>query len=402
MSKMESPNLDSYHSFLQSLIGEEVQVYRGGPESKTGKLLDVQSDFITVYAQNNNNKNGNNNQKNNQSQDNNQIQDNNQSQDNNQNTVVYYRTQHLQSISENTKSNSYPRYQNQEEEQEFPFKTGADFSELVWNLKGTYVQINQGGPESKNGMLLDVSDNYVALLTEDDGVVYYNIQHMKSISEYNQNNNESQNQEEQEVSIPEYIVTDNFHDIFGEMSHKWVSINRGGPEALEGILVQSAGGHYTLINNDEVLRINPYHIKSISCGPKGVMKNENNNDDSEENSGNEEYSTKSNSNSQESGNSLSSSSSRQSSSSRRRSSSRSSRRSSSRSSRRSSSRSSRRRSSGSRRRRSSGSRRRRSSGSRRRRSSGSRRRRSSSSRQRGNNSNETIVKTMDYVWMPNR
>jgi spore coat protein B len=365
---MESPNLDSYHSFLQSLIGEEVQVYRGGPESKKGKLLDVQSDFITVYAQNNNNNNnGNNNQNNNQSE--------NQSQDNNQNTVVYYRTQHLQSISENTKSNSYPRYQNQQEEEEIPFKTGADFSELVWNLKGTYVQINQGGPESKNGMLLDVSDNYVSLLTEDDGVVYYNIQHMKSISEYSQNDNENGEQEEQEVSIPQYIVTNSFHDIFAEMSHKWVSINRGGPEALEGILVQSAGGHYTLINSDEVLRINPYHIKSISCGPKGVMKN--NNDNSEENSGEEEYSTKSNSDCQESGDCFSSSSSRQSSSSRRRSSSSSS--SSRRSSSSSSSSSSRRQSSSS--------------------SSSSRRRRSSSSRHRRNRY-ETVVNTKDYVWIP--
>ncbi|MGG5252849.1 hypothetical protein ACQYAD_05050 [Neobacillus sp. SM06] len=48
-----SSHLDSYHSFLQSLIGEEVQVYKGGPECKMGKLLDVQSDYICVYAQNN-------------------------------------------------------------------------------------------------------------------------------------------------------------------------------------------------------------------------------------------------------------------------------------------------------------------------------------------------------------
>jgi spore coat protein B len=361
---MESPNLDSYHSFLQSLIGEEVQVYRGGPESKQGKLLDVQSDYITVYAQNNNNNN-------NKNENNNQNSNQNSNQNNNQNTVVYYRTQHLQSISENTKNNSYPRYQNQDEE-EIPFKTGADFNELVWNLKGTYVQINLGGPESKNGMLLDVSDNYVALLTEDDGVVYYNIQHMKSISEYNQNNSQDEEQEEeeeQEVSIPEYIVTNDFHDIFAEMSHKWVSINRGGPEALEGILVHSAGGHYTLINNDEVLRINPYHIKSISCGPKGVLKN-NNNDNSEENSDAENSVESSSSNYQNGGDCLISSSSRRS--------------SSSSSSRRSSSSSSSRRSSSS-------------SSSRRR-----RRRRSSSSSTKywRNNRNETVVNTRDYIWLP--
>jgi spore coat protein B len=365
---MESPNLDSYHSFLQSLIGEEVQVYRGGPESKKGKLLDVQSDYITVYAQNNNNNNNNNNN-----------QNNDENQNSNQNTVVYYRTQHLQSISENTKSNSVPRYQNEEEE-EFSFHKGADFSELVGNLRGNYVQINLGGPESKNGMLLEVSDNYVALLTEDDGVVYYNIQHMKSISEYNQNNNENEENSEQEVSIPNYIVTDNFHDIFAEMSHKWVSINRGGPEALEGILVQSAGGHYTLINNDEVLRINPYHIKSISCGPKGVMKNNSNN--SEENSSEEVNSSESSSGSQESDDGLtSSSSSSQSSNSRQSSSSR--RSSNSRQS------SSSRRSSSSKQ-----------SSSSRRSSSSSSSRRSRRSRNRRSRQQERVVKTKDYIWVP--
>ena len=55
------------------------------------------------------------------------------------------------------------------------------------------------------------------------------------------------------------------------MEHKWVSINRGGPEAMEGVLVENAGGHYTLVSNEEVLRIHPYHIRSISSGPKGSL-----------------------------------------------------------------------------------------------------------------------------------
>ncbi len=259
-----SSHLDSYHSFLQSLVGEEVQVYKGGPECKMGKLLDVQSDYICVHAQNNNNNNNN-------SENQNQNQNNQ-----NQTTVVYYRTEHLQSISENTKNNSMPRYQGQEET-EVVFHTGGNFSELVEQMVGSYVQVNQGGPESKTGYLVDIAGNYMALLTDDDGVVYYNIHHIKSISEYNQNNQDQNQNSNQAVSIPDYFKADDFHQLFGQMSHKWVAINRGGPQALEGVLVQSAGGHYTLINNDEVLRINPFHIKSISCGPKGALKQNNNN-----------------------------------------------------------------------------------------------------------------------------
>lgn len=257
-----SSNLDSYHSFLRSLVGEEVQVYKGGPEAKLGKLLDVQADYICVCTQNNNNSN-NTNQNQQQQQQQNQKQD----------AVIYYRTEHLQSISENTKNNSMPRFQNHQEEA-IAFHSGENFLVLVQQLVGTNVQINQGGPESKKGHLLDISGNYMALLTEDDGVVYFNIHHIKSISRNNQND---ENNDGQELSIPDYFSADDFHQLFGQMSHKWVSINRGGPQALEGVLVQSAGGHYTLINNDEVLRINPYHIKSISCGPKGAMKQKNNN-----------------------------------------------------------------------------------------------------------------------------
>lgn len=319
-SSAHSAHLDSYHSFLKSLVGEEVQVYKGGPECKMGKLLDVQSDYICVYAQNNNSNNNNNNDNNNNNNS------NSENQNQNQNTVVYYRTEHLQSISENTKNNSMPRYQNQQQDP-VDFHSGENFAELVRQMMGSNVQINQGGPESKSGSLLSISGNYMALLTEDDGVVYYNIHHVKSISNNNQNNQDSENNN-QELTIPEFFDADDFHGLFGQMSHKWVSINRGGPQALEGVLVQSAGGHYTLINNDEVLRINPYHIKSISCGPKGAMKQNNNNSNQQQND-------QSNQNSQASGNQTESndeSSSRyQSSSGRRNSSDRRSNRSSGRS-----------------------------------------------------------------------
>lgn len=233
--------LDSYHSFLQSLIGEEVQVYKGGPEAKKGRLLDVQTDYITLVPNNEPDK-----------------------------MVVYYRTEHLQSIGENSKSNSMPQLQNQRDENVY-FHSEEKFFQLVEKLVGSYIQINQGGPESKTGKLLNISGNYLALVTNDDGIVYFNIHHIKSISEIN---TQSENFVVQGDPAPEldFFEAEDFHELFSKMSHKWVAINRGGPEALEGVLVQSTGNHYTLINNDEVLRINPYHIKSISSGPKGAMK----------------------------------------------------------------------------------------------------------------------------------
>ena len=43
-----------------------------------------------------------------------------------------------------------------------------------------------------------------------------------------------------------------FSDVFKELEHKWVTINRGGPEAMEGVLVEKSGGFYTLITDHAV------------------------------------------------------------------------------------------------------------------------------------------------------
>lgn len=268
--------VDAYHMFLESLQGKTVTVYRGGPESKTGTLLGVGSDFIALLNQNNNN---NNNDDNNQNNNN----ENNNNQNENQNTVVYYHIKHVKSVSEDSKSNSMQMYE--AENNDVEFIQAEDFTGVVEQLGGKYIQINQGGPESKTGLVVNVIDDYIVLLTDDDGIVYFNVDHVKSIYEYNNNNNNDQSQNNQqnqsEVIIPSYDEGRNFSDLFGHMTHKWVSINRGGPEAIEGVLVESSGGHYTLVSNEEVLRINPYHIRSISSGSKGSLNNNNQNNDNQ-------------------------------------------------------------------------------------------------------------------------
>ncbi|HJV16622.1 MAG TPA: spore coat protein [Bacillales bacterium] len=331
----------SYHSFLMALKGKTVTIYRGGPESKTGRLLDVKPDYITLYAQNNNNNNNNNDKNKNNNKN------NNNDQNNNQNTVVYYQVQHVKSISEDSKTNSSQVF---EEQEEIEYFEAEDYYELIEQLTGETIQINQGGPESKYGKLVGLSGDFLVMFTEDDGIVYTNIHHVKSVSKYNQNNqDDEEGNDENEVQIPEWVCADNFQDVFKHFSHQWVSINRGGPEAMEGVLVENAGGHYTLVNNQEVMRIHPFHIQSISGGSKGHLKQNQNNNQNENSENNE----KSSEQSEESSHEESSSSNEESSST---------------------------------------SRNRRSTGKKSSRKS-SRRRKTSSSSNR-----ETVVKTIDYIW----
>jgi spore coat protein B len=48
---------------------------------------------------------------------------------------------------------------------------------------GKVIRVDRGGPESRIGMLLDASEDHLCLLTEEDGVVYYNTKHIKSFTD---------------------------------------------------------------------------------------------------------------------------------------------------------------------------------------------------------------------------
>ncbi|XBW20531.1 spore coat protein CotH [Bacillus halotolerans] len=229
MSKRRTKNYSnhdiSYYHFLHSMQDKIVTVYRGGPESKKGKLVAVKSDYIALQTGK---------------------------------KTIYYQLDHVKSITEDT-NNSTTTIETAE------MADADDFHSLIGQLMNQSVQLNQGGPESKKGSLVWLGDDYAALNTSEDGVVYFNIHHIKSISKHESALNK-------EGHTPSVLEADNLNEVFKSLTHKWVSINRGGPEAIEGILVDNADGHYTLVKNQEVLRIYPFHIKSISLGPKGSYK----------------------------------------------------------------------------------------------------------------------------------
>ncbi|MDZ5671398.1 spore coat protein CotH [Bacillus stercoris] len=226
--KYHSNNEISYYNFLHSMKDKIVTVYRGGPESKKGKLAAVKSDYIALQAEK---------------------------------KIMYYQLDHVKSITEDT-NNSTTTIETEE------MLDADDFHSLIGQLMNQSVQFNQGGPESKKGRLVWLGDDYAALHTNEDGVVYFAIHHIKSISKHEPDL-------KTEEQTPEGVLeADELSEVFKSLTHKWVSINRGGPEAIEGILVDNADGHYTLVKNQEVLLIYPFHIKSISLGPKGSHKKE--------------------------------------------------------------------------------------------------------------------------------
>ena len=137
--------------------------------------------------------------------------------------------------------------------------------DLMLSLVGKAIRVDRGGPESRVGMLLAVEGDYFALFTKDDGVVYYKMQHIKSVTV------DSKGSLNQEFEVPEnvgYYQGEDFKSVIKNFRHSWVKVNRGGPETLEGILNEVEDDYVTIFSKQEVIQLSMFHIRNISFGVK--------------------------------------------------------------------------------------------------------------------------------------
>lgn len=137
--------------------------------------------------------------------------------------------------------------------------------ELLLSLVGKSIRVDRGGPESRVGMLLAVEGDYLVLYTKDDGVVYYNLQHIKSVT--------VDSKGLMNVEVPEnveFFQGTDFKNVISNFSNSWIKVNRGGPEALEGILkeVEATNDYITVFSKQDVVYLAMFHIRNISFGVK--------------------------------------------------------------------------------------------------------------------------------------
>ncbi|MEO4053040.1 hypothetical protein [Solibacillus sp. CAU 1738] len=140
------------------------------------------------------------------------------------------------------------------------------------SLMNKVVKIDRGGPESNVGMLLAAEDDYITMLTEKDGVVYYQAKHIKSIT------NDSKGGMKFNIEVPTdftFHQGETFKCVLENLRYHWISVNRGGPEKLEGVLDEVTDDYLIIILNEEIIYVAMYHIKSISYGLKVEKKEEN-------------------------------------------------------------------------------------------------------------------------------
>ncbi|MCM3174262.1 hypothetical protein [Paenibacillus sp. MER 99-2] len=142
---------------MRGLLGREIKVNRGGPDSVQGTLTDVRWDYMAIKC-----KEG----------------------------IVYVNETHVKSITDTGRSVG-----NRSAGMGNPIPANT-FLGVMQALRFRRVQINRGGPEKVEGILADANQNQLIITLKNQEIVRIPIQHVKSVSVIrgggNNNNNTSQ------------------------------------------------------------------------------------------------------------------------------------------------------------------------------------------------------------------
>ncbi|MCL6598237.1 MAG: hypothetical protein K6T81_05790 [Alicyclobacillus macrosporangiidus] len=145
-----------------------------------------------------------------------------------------------------------------------------DFS-FMEDAIGKTIQLERDGPDKLVGKLAAIMGDCIALETAEHDVVYVNGQHIKTISE-------SVIPEVQvvrsaadtdvppvEEERPPLLEATDFEDLLGKLRHRLVRVNHGGPNALQGVLIELRPGVVTILHDmKDYVHYPTYHIRSVT------------------------------------------------------------------------------------------------------------------------------------------
>lgn len=131
---------------LDTFIGKNAKVDRGGPESREGTLLKAEKDHFVLLTE--------------------------------EDGIIYYQNHHVKSLTKNSKEDAANAI---EVPEDFEYFSSEDFKGLLLSLRYHWVKINRGGPESLEGVLDDVNDDFITLVINEE-VIRMALFHVRNIS----------------------------------------------------------------------------------------------------------------------------------------------------------------------------------------------------------------------------
>ena len=236
--------------YLEKLLGNTVTVFKGGPHSDTGVLEAVKEDYLVLNTEDNG--------------------------------YVYYPFTHLKRVIDNTKNTAKTSTDTTSEESEvldFP----NTFLELAQSLQLKPVLVNGGKHPFNQGYLIDAKSEFVAYSSEKEGLIFYRLDQIKSLSAKDVEEGES-------FPAVDFGGSCSFTDVVSVHLHKWTTINHG-PDKVEGVLVDINDSFTVLVKNEEIIYVTNESIHFI--------KQKVNNGDEDKNKQSNDNSNQSNKNSNE-------------------------------------------------------------------------------------------------------
>lgn len=206
--------------YLEALQGKFVRVFKGGPDSREGRLIEVNAEYIVLLTEDR--------------------------------QLVYYTIAQLKIVVVNAKKSREDLLPPFDDGYAFP----PTFLGLLETLDSRYVQVNGGGPASKVGRIIEVTAEYIVLSTKKDGLVLFPIALIKSVAIL-------------EISFhsrwPEFPIVEipTLNGALTQLIYFWISVNAGGPEKVEGVLIQVEEDYIVVVNKDEIFYITTDQIQSI-------------------------------------------------------------------------------------------------------------------------------------------
>jgi spore coat protein B len=135
-------------------------------------------------------------------------------------------------------------------------------------LMGKQVRLDRGGPESRQGEIVVVGFDYVGIYNEKDGLIYYNTNHLKSLTVNTKDSVEYLTATPTSPPTLKIMEADNFVSLLKGMKNLWCQVNRGGHESIQGVMADASDDFVTMVVNHELVTIFNFHIKSMSYGVK--------------------------------------------------------------------------------------------------------------------------------------
>jgi len=154
---------------------------------------------------------------------------------------------------------------------------GGGVLNLARQLVGFNVKINRGGPDMVEGLLLAVNGEVLVVLSGKT-VIYVNGNHVKSITQGSKGRTGGRTEGRTgrtgrtgmgARSGTGIIMANTFAGVLQAMHQKFIQINRGGPEKLEGFLAGTNNDFILLIVGRDYVRIPIFHIRTVNLSETG-------------------------------------------------------------------------------------------------------------------------------------